>query len=63
MSLVGLIITLVIIGVVLYICEQLLPLDPTIRLLIRLVVVLIVLLWLLQVFGIVGPTIPLSRVR
>ncbi len=49
MSLVSLIILLVIVGVVLYCINTLLPIDA-------IVIVLAVCLWLLQVFGIVDGT-------
>lgn len=54
MPLINVIILLVIIGVVLYVVESLLPIDATIKRLIQIVVILAVCLWLLQVFGVVG---------
>lgn len=54
MPLINVIIVLVVVGVVLYIVETLLPIDATIKRIIHIVVVLAVCLWLLQAFGIIG---------
>ncbi len=61
MSLIGLILILVIIGVCLYLIETYIPMSPPIKLVIRIVVVIVLVLWLLQIFGIVGPTVPRIR--
>ena len=50
--LISLIVTLVIIGVVLYLL-QLIPMDGTIKQIIHVVIILCVILWLLQAFGVV----------
>ena len=55
MPLINVIIVLVIVGVLLYVVETLLPLDVTIRRIIHIIVILAVCIWLLQVFGIIGP--------
>ena len=47
-----LIITLVIVGLCLYLVEQYVPLSPPIRTALRVVVVLVLCLWLLRLFGI-----------
>lgn len=47
---IGLIVTLVVVGVLLYLCE-LLPMDATIKRIIQVVVILCVVLWLLNSFG------------
>lgn len=52
MDLISLLIVLIIVGVVLYLIFNLIPMEPTIRGLIVIVVVLFVCLWLLQAFGI-----------
>ena len=54
---IGLILTLVIIGVILYFLEQL-PLDPTIRMVIRVVIILCVVIWLLQFLGVADMPLP-----
>jgi hypothetical protein len=48
-----LIVVLLVIGLVLYLVETLLPLDPTIKMIIRVVLVLIVILWLLGLVGLI----------
>lgn len=55
MPLINVIIVLVVVGVILYIVESLLPIDATIKRIIHIVVILAVCLWLLQAFGIIGP--------
>lgn len=49
--LLSIIVTLVIVGVVLYLL-QLIPMDATIKQVIHVLVILFVILWLLQSFGI-----------
>jgi len=58
MSLITVLIVLVILGVALYLIETYIPMSPPIQLVIRVVVVLFIVLWLLQLLGIVGPTVP-----
>lgn len=56
---IAVLIVLVVIGVVLYLIENYIPMSPPIKLLIRVVVVLFVVLWLLRL--VVGPIrIPLG---
>lgn len=61
MSLISLLIVLVVVGVCLYLVETYIPLSPPIKLVIRVIVVLFLVVWLLQIFGIVGPTLNLRR--
>lgn len=67
MSLIGLVVTLIVVGVLLYCVESLLPIDATIKRLIQVVVILVVCIWLLRVFGLLsdGPFIggPGVRIR
>jgi hypothetical protein len=44
-------VVLVIIGVALWAIESLIPLDPTIKNIIRVVIILVALLWVLTFFG------------
>lgn len=53
MSLIGLIITLIVVGVLLWALNNLVPMYPKIRTIINVVVVLVVLLWVLSAFGII----------
>ncbi len=50
MSLISLLIVLIIVGVALYLVNNLIPLDPKIRTIINVVVLLVILLWLAQIF-------------
>jgi hypothetical protein len=52
-------ITLVIVGVCLYLVETYIPMSAPIKTVIRVIVVLILVIWLLQVFGIYngGPSV------
>jgi len=52
MSIITLIIVLVILGLALYLLETYVPMSPPIKLVIRVVVVLAIVIWLLQAFGI-----------
>jgi hypothetical protein len=51
MSLISLVIVLIIIGVALYLVNNLIPMDAKIKMIINVVIVIAVLLWLLSVFG------------
>jgi hypothetical protein len=55
MSLIGLIITLVVVGVLLWLLNNYVPMDPKIKTIINVVVVIVVVIWLLQAFGVLGP--------
>jgi hypothetical protein len=50
-TIVQLIVVLVILGVILYVVETLLPIDATIKRIIHIIVILAVLLWLLTLVG------------
>ena len=50
--LISVIITLILVGLLMYVVDLLIPMDATIRKIIRIVVLVAVCLWLLQVFGI-----------
>ena len=54
MSLLTLIVTLIVIGILLYCVNQYLPMDPKIKNILNIVVVIVVVVWLLQVFGLLG---------
>jgi len=54
-------VTIIIIGIVLYLVENYIPMDPPIKVILRAVVVLLLLLWILQSFGIID--MPLRQVR
>jgi hypothetical protein len=52
MSLIGLVVTLLVIGVLLWLVNTQVPMDATIKKIINIVVILCVVLWLLNVFGV-----------
>ena len=54
MSLVNLIVTLVIVGVALWAINTYLPMDRKIKSILNVVVVILVILWLLRGFGLLG---------
>lgn len=60
MNLISLVVVLVVIGLCLYLVETYIPLSPPIKMIIRVVVVLFLVVWLLQVFGITGPVLRLN---
>jgi hypothetical protein len=67
-GIVGIIVTLVVIGLLLYLVE-LIPMDRTIKQIIRIIVIIGVVIWLLQAFGLIGSlnglfhTAPVHKVR
>jgi hypothetical protein len=54
MSLIGLVLTLVVVGVLLWLLNNYVPMDAKIKRIINFVVVIVVVIWLLQVFGLLG---------
>jgi len=52
MSIITVIVVLIVLGLCLYLVETYIPMSPPIRLVIRVLVVLLLVLWLLQAFGI-----------
>jgi len=65
MSLVSLIITLIVVGVLLWLLNTYLPMDGKIKQIINAVIIIAVILWLLSAFGVLGraSTIQVPRVR
>jgi hypothetical protein len=60
MSLVSLVITLIMVGVLLWLVNTYIPMDSKIKTILNVVVVIAVVLWLLRAFGVLGS---LSDVR
>jgi hypothetical protein len=54
MSLIGLVITLVVVGVLLWLVNNYVPMDGKIKRIVNVVVVIVVVIWLLQAFGLLG---------
>jgi hypothetical protein len=61
MSIIGVIVVIVVVGVVLYLVNTVIPMDPKVRVVLQVVVVLALVLWLLQVFGLLSGNI--GRIR
>ncbi|MGA2246255.1 MAG: Thivi_2564 family membrane protein [Verrucomicrobiota bacterium] len=54
MSLISLIITLIIVGVLLWLVNSYIPMDSKIKKILNVVVVICVVVWLLSAFGVIG---------
>lgn len=54
MSIVSLVITLIVVGVLLWLINTYIPMDGKIKQILNVVVVVSVVLWLLSVFGLLG---------
>jgi hypothetical protein len=52
-GLISVIVALVVVGLVLYLID-IIPMDGTIKQIIRLIIIIAVIIWLLQVFGVIG---------
>jgi hypothetical protein len=61
MGLIGLIAVIVIVGLALYLIETYVPLAAPVKIILRVVVVLVLLLYVLNAFGVVGPAVPRLR--
>lgn len=60
---ISLILTLALIGLILFLIEQYIPMDPTIKTVIRILVVVLVVLWLIRLLGIDDLPLPTFRSR
>lgn len=54
MSILTILIVLIVAGIILYLINRYIPMDSTIKSILNLVVVIIIIVWLLKVFGIWG---------
>jgi hypothetical protein len=54
MSLISLVVTLIVVGVLLWLVNTYIPMDGKIKRIVNIVVVVAVVLWLLSAFGILG---------
>ncbi len=55
MPLIQLVITLIVVGVILWLINSYIPMQSTIKKILNVVVIIVVILWLLSLFGIIGP--------
>lgn len=56
-SLVTVIITLVVVGLILWLINRFIPMESSIKSILNIVVIIAVIIWLLKVFGIWGGTL------
>jgi hypothetical protein len=64
MSLISIVIVLIVVGFLLWLVESKIPMDGTIKLVIELVVIFAVVLWLLNIFGVLGAAnVPLTTIK
>ena len=54
MSLISIVVTLIVVGVLLWLVNTYIPMDGKIKRILNIVVVVVVVLWLLNVFGVWG---------
>ena len=54
MSLITIVVVLIVVGVILWLINAYIPMQPTIKSILNAVVIIVVVLWLLQVFGVLG---------
>lgn len=54
MSLISLVVTLIVVGVLLWAVNTYIPMDGKIKNILNVVIVIAVVLWLLQIFGVLG---------
>ena len=54
MSLITIVVVLVVVGLVLWLINNYIPMDRKIKNILNVVVVIVVILWLLRVFGLLG---------
>ena len=54
MTLVNLVVTLIVVGVILWLINTYIPMDRKIKSILNAVIVIAVVLWLLSVFGVIG---------
>jgi len=57
MPLITLILVIAIVGFILYLIETYIPMPAPFKLIIQVIIVIVLLLWALQLFGITGPVV------
>ncbi len=55
MTLIGIVVVLVVVGLILWFINTYIPMAGAIKSLLNIVVFVVVLVWLLQTFGLIGP--------
>ena len=54
MTLISLVVTLIVVGVLLWLINAYIPMDAKIKKILNIVVVIVVILWVLSAFGVLG---------
>lgn len=54
MTLLGLIVTIVLVGLVMYLINNFIPMEPRIKSILNIVVIIILIIWLLSSFGVLA---------
>jgi hypothetical protein len=54
MSLITIVVVLIVVGVLLWLINAYIPMQPTIKSILNAVVIIVVVIWLLQAFGVLG---------
>lgn len=60
---VALIVTIIVVGVLLWLAETYIPMDPAVKVVLRIVVVVALVLYVLNAFGVLPVTLPVPQVR
>ena len=60
MTLVHIVLVLIVVGVLLWLVNRFIPMDAKVKSLLNIVVMIVLVIWLLQAFGLLGP---LSQLR
>lgn len=55
MTLINIVVVLVVVGLLLWLINTYIPMAASIKSLLNIVVFVVILVWLLQVFGVIGP--------
>lgn len=63
MSLVSLVVVLIVVGVILYLINNYIPMDTKIKKILNALVIIVVILWLLQAFGVLSGGLNGLRIR
>ncbi len=61
MPIISILVLLIVVGVILYLVNTYIPMAPPIKTVINVIVVLLLCVWLLNLFGIMNYTIPIRR--
>lgn len=63
MPLINLVVTLIVVGVLLYLINRYIPMASSIKTILNVVVVIVVIVWLLQVVGLLGTGVAIRLPR